>query len=64
MALPKYKIAKNPKNKLWYVVGIVRGKTSYYMPVSSGYKKKSDATAYMKKLPSIEKAQYEELRGM
>lgn len=42
-----YKIAKNPSDKLWYVVGHAGGK--YWMPVSSGYKSKKQAEQHMEK---------------
>lgn len=48
-----YKVAQNPSDKLWYALGSV-GK--YWMPVSSGYKSKTQAEAYSKKQPMANKA--------
>lgn len=57
----KYKVAQNPKNKKWYVVGKT-GK--YWVVVSSGYKTKKLATEYMKMLPKAERDQFRELLGI
>ena len=43
--IPTYKLAKNPSDGLWYVVGHTgRG---IYIPVSEGYRTKREATAFM-----------------
>jgi len=53
----EYKVAQNPTDKKWYVMGKV-GK--YYMPVSNAMKSKDDAMKWAKKQPDIDKKE----RGM
>jgi len=48
MANKNFDTAKNPSNKLWYVVGYCgrnRAGRAQYSPVSTGFKTKREATA-------------------
>ena len=56
----RYKVAKNPKTKLWYVVGWAGG---IYMQVSDGFKLKGDATKQMKRYIGADISAKQELRG-
>lgn len=47
-----YKVAQNPDDKLWYVLGSV-GK--HWMPVSDGFKSKKEAEKYAKIQPKVDK---------
>ena len=50
-----YKVAQNPSDKLWYVLGdITGGGKTYYMPVSHGYKSKKEAEKKAKIQPKID----------
>jgi len=48
----QYKIAQNPKNKLWYVLGFCG--ENYYIPISIGYKIRKDAEQFSKLQPAID----------
>lgn len=54
-----YSIAKNPEDKLWYALGTVGG--GVWLTVSSGYKTKKEAKAFIKKQPLADKAAKNEL---
>jgi hypothetical protein len=58
-----YKVAQNPSDKLWYVLGDLKG-TKYWMPVSSGFKSKAQADKYAKKQPASDQAAKSELAGV
>lgn len=47
-----FKVAQNPKDRRWYVVGHATGK--YWMPVSDGYATRREA---VKRIPLIRAAE-------
>jgi hypothetical protein len=49
----EYEVARGPSDKLWYV--IKRIKKDHYRPISVGFKKRKEATAFMKKQMSESK---------
>ena len=55
----RYKVAKNPKDGLWYVVGYTGGK--YYIPVSNGYNTKKRAEERMRRNYQADRAARSEL---
>ena len=60
--LGKYRVEQNPRDKQWYILGLIRGRTkNYWVVVSDSYPSKEKAFKYMQTLPTIERAQYQEL---
>ena len=59
--MQEFIVRKHPSEGLWYVLGKA-GK--YYIPISHGYKNRSDAETCRIKMPIIEHAQKLELTNI
>ena len=58
----KYIVAKNPSDKKWYVMGHVGN--NKWMPVSSGFKNKTQAQKWAKSQDKVDSAASGEISGV
>lgn len=56
-----YRVDQNPNDKLWYVIGHLKGK--YWMPVSDGFRTRGEAATRITRQKQADRAMKQELHG-